>query len=276
MSSSIETSAYTETSPTHEINEDLVLAGQNFVIVLDGATPPAGLDSGCIHDVPWLVRSLALQLADQLMADEEIGLPTALEAAIRRVCKSHENTCDLSNPNSPSSTVALLRRRGRHHLDYLALADSSVVFRFVDGSIRAITDDRLDHLTDYSFAGIAAVRNTDGGFWVASTRPEAAHEAVSGTVDLREECVQLAAVLTDGAATLVERHGRSWADALHLIEQGPDVLIQETRNVDEEVEKPGRGKRHDDATAVAVRLPAYPYEVAQALSHGVRAGARVS
>lgn len=264
MTSSIETRIYSETSPTHEVNEDLVLAGQNFVIVLDGASPAAGLETGCIHDVPWLVRALSLQLAAQLMADEEVDLPTALEVAIRGVCESHEDTCDLSNPNSPSSTVALLRRRGRNHLDYLALADSSVVFRFADGSVRAITDDRLDHLSDYSFAGVAAVRNTDKGFWVASTRPEAAHKAVSGTVDLREQYVQLAAVVTDGAATLVERHGRSWADALRLIEKGPDVLVQETRNVDEDIQKSSRGKRHDDATAVAVRLPAYPYELAEA------------
>ncbi|MGY0388183.1 protein phosphatase 2C domain-containing protein [Nocardioides sp. WG-D5] len=263
MTSSIETRIYSETSPTHEINEDLVLTGQNFVIVLDGASPAAGLETGCVHDVPWLVRSLGLQLAGQLMADEEVELPKALEVAIRRVCESHENTCDLSNPNSPSSTVALLRRRGRNHVDYLALADSSVVFRFVDGTVRAVTDDRLDHLADYSFAGVAAVRNTDNGFWVASTRPEAAHKAVSGSVNLQEQAVELAAVLTDGAATLVERHGRSWAEAMHLIEKGPEVLILETRNVDEDVETGGRGKRHDDATAVAVRLPEYPYEVAR-------------
>lgn len=266
MTSSIETRTYSETSPTHEVNEDLVLTGQNFVIVLDGASPAAGLETGCIHDVPWLVRSLGVQIAGQLMADEEVDLPAALEVAIRRVCESHENTCDLSNPNSPSSTVALLRRRGRNHVDYLALADSSVVFRFGDGTVRAITDDRLDHLADYSFAGIAAVRNTDGGFWVASTQPKAAHKAVSGSVDLREKNLQLAAVVTDGAATLVERHGRSWADALQLIEMGPEVLILETRKVDEDIEKAGRGKRHDDATAVAVRFPEYPYEVTQARS----------
>jgi hypothetical protein len=138
-----------------------------------------------------------------------------------------------------------------------------VRIRFVDGTVRAVTDDRLDHLTDYSFAGIAAARNTDQGFWVASTRPEAAHKAVSGSVDLRDRYVQLAAVVTDGAATLVERHGRSWSDALQLIEKGPEVLILETRSVDEDHEKRGRGKRHDDATAVAVRFPSLPYEVAQ-------------
>lgn len=249
MSIRISTEVYTETSPTHEVNEDLVLVGQDFVIVLDGATPVAGLENGCIHDVPWLVRRLGLQLAEGLTGRADTSLVDVLERAIEQVVDAHADTCDLDDPNSPSSTVALLRVRGGR-ADYLTLADSSVVFRMADGSVMPISDDRLDHLGDYSIDGVGAARNTDSGFWVASTRPEAARHAVFGSVDLASRPVRSAAVLTDGAATLVERHGRSWEQLLDILEVGPRELVRRTREVDETATAVFRGKRHDDATAV--------------------------
>lgn len=241
--------SYTETSPTHENNEDFVLVGNDFVIVLDGASPVAGLENGCIHDVPWLVRQLGLRLAEGLTEPATWSLSAILERAIQQVCDAHADTCDLEDPNSPSSTVALLRLYG-DRIDYLALADSSVVLHMADGGTLPITDDRLDHLQDYSVAGIAVARNAPGGFWVASTKPEAARHAVSGSVSLAAQPVQAAAVLTDGAATLVERHGRTWEELFGVLESGPRELVRRTREVDEAATGKFRGKRHDDATAV--------------------------
>lgn len=48
------------------VNEDYAACGTDWAIVLDGATAPAGVDSGCIHDVPWLVRQFAASLARSL------------------------------------------------------------------------------------------------------------------------------------------------------------------------------------------------------------------
>jgi len=241
--------SYTETSPTHEHNEDFVLVGNDFVIVLDGASPVPGLENGCIHDVPWLVRQLGLRLAERLATPSSWSLTAILERAIQHVCDAHADTCDLEDPNSPSSTVALLRLHG-DRIDYLALADSSVVFHMADGGVLSITDDRLDHLEDYSIAGIGAVRNTAEGFWVASTKPEAARHAVVGSVSLAAQPVQAAAVLTDGAATLVERHGQTWKCLFSVLDAGPHELVRRTREADENAAGKLRGKRHDDATAV--------------------------
>lgn len=249
MSIRLSAQSYTETSPTHEHNEDFVLVGNDFVIVLDGASPVPGLENGCIHDVPWLVRQLGLRLAEGLATPSTWSLPAILERAIQQVCDAHADTCDLEDPNSPSSTVALLRLHG-DRIDYLALADSSVVLHMADGGVLPITDDRLDHLEDYSVAGIGAVRNTPNGFWVASTKPEAARHAVTGSVSLAAQPVKAAAVLTDGAATLVERHGRTWEQLLSIVESGPRELVRHTREVDEAATGKFRGKRHDDATAV--------------------------
>jgi hypothetical protein len=159
------------------------------------------------------------------------------------------------DPNSPLSTVALLRLYG-DRIDYLALADSSVVLQMADGGMLPITDDQLDHLQDYSVPAIATARNTPDGFWVASTKPEAARHAVSGSVSLAAQPVQAAAVLTDGAATLVERHGRTWEELFGILESGPRELVRHTREVDEAATGKFRGKRHDDATAVLCRFGA--------------------
>lgn len=258
--------SYSEASPDHAVNEDFVLVGQNFAVVLDGASPVKGLDTGCIHDVPWLVRTLAGQLLARLTASDD-SLANILSASIEGVNGTHADTCDLSNPNSPSSTVAILRRR-RQEIDYLVLADSPIVVQRHDGTTTAITDDRIDHLPDYSIAGISKLRNSTDGFWVASTRPEAGSMAVTGTLDLNDggptHQIRAAALLTDGAATLVERHGGDWADTMRLLEVGPRELIGHVRTVDESGTGTFRGKRHDDATAVLCTFPSNAYRAANA------------
>lgn len=249
----IQVEYYSETSPEHEDNEDFVLAGPDFVVVLDGASPVPGVATGCVHDVPWLVRSLAVRMAARLAANAD-PLPEILADAIGTVCQLHADTCDLTNPDSPSATVAILRRRGEQ-VDYLVLADSAIVFRIRDGSVSVITDSRIDHLPDYSVTSIRALRNNERGFWVASTKPEAARHALAGTLDLDNGAVQSAAVLTDGAATLVERHGWTWPTLLSVLDESPGRLVQVTREADEGGPAPTRDKRHDDATAVLCRFP---------------------
>lgn len=249
MTTRLSTEIYTETSPAHERNEDFVLTGDDFVIVLDGATPVPGLENGCIHDVPWLVRHLGLRLAEGLTDPAAGSLADILERAIQQVRDAHAATCDLTDPNSPSSTVALIRLRG-DQVDYLVLADSPVVLHLADGKILPITDDRLDRLDDYSVPAVAAARNTDAGFWVASTEPEAARHAVTGSISLTDRPIRAAAVLTDGAATLVERHGQSWEQLLDILDAGPHELVRRTREADETATGKLNGKRHDDATAV--------------------------
>src|SRR6266540_855258 len=90
-------------------NEDLVVAGAGWAAVLDGATAPAGVDSGCVHDVPWLVRHLGGELGRLMLVKPGMPLADLLERAITGVCAAHGPQCDLENPDSPSSTVTMLR-----------------------------------------------------------------------------------------------------------------------------------------------------------------------
>ena len=225
-------------------NEDHFGIGPDWAFVLDGATAPAGVDSGCVHDVVWLVRRLGGALADLLTASED-PLTDVLAEAIDRVRAAHAETCDLNNPNSPSSTVTLLRLRER--AEHLVLADSPLVLD-VDGEVRAIIDDRIDRLPSYTRDAVAELRNSPSGFWVASTDPEAAHHAVTGTTDP----FRRAALLTDGASRHVDHFAHTdWPGLLDLLdERGPEALLTQVRRAETTGTPPPRAKPHDDATVI--------------------------
>lgn len=52
----------TQAAPDATANEDCVVTGPNFAVVLDGATTAPGVDTGCIHDVAWLAARLGAGL----------------------------------------------------------------------------------------------------------------------------------------------------------------------------------------------------------------------
>ena len=230
-------------------NEDIVVGGPNFVVMLDGATAPPGIASGCIHDVAWLVRHLAGHLAQLLTTHASGYLRGQVADAITRLCADHADTCDLTNPASPSSTLAILRDRG-DTVDALVLADSPIVLSQPSG-IRPIIDDRPSRLPSYKPEDVRDQRNQPGGFWVASTEPQAAYEAIYEAISA--ENLRQAAVLTDGAARLVERFCLTdWHGLLKLIDTaGPNELIRQVRAAERTITPPtgSRGKRYDDATA---------------------------
>lgn len=234
------------------VNEDYVAAGPDWAIVLDGATAPAGVDSGCAHDVRWFVRRLAGALSAHLAADADGPLPGVLAEAIRRACAAHAGTCDLSNPDSPSSTVAMVRRRG-DRIECLTLADSPIAVRHRDGSISVVEDDRIARLPGgrpYTYELVRAHRNRPGGFWVAGIDPAAAYEAVTASFPASE--VDAVAMLTDGVTRLIEDHGYDWPRVFdELRAGGPAHLIDLVREA--ERTRPGsHAKPHDDATALLI------------------------
>ncbi|SEM24562.1 hypothetical protein [Streptacidiphilus jiangxiensis] len=238
-----------EPSPDTIANEDFVLAGPHFALVLDGATP-SGLPTGCVHDVPWFVARLAGQLGAFLLAHPDEPLPEVLRQAILRTRDLHPQ-CDHGNPESPSSTVALLRADAvADRLDCLVLADSPVVVRTIDDRIEVVSDDRIDHLPAYDRTSVSALRNTPGGFWVASTRPEAAEHAATASFPLSH--IREAAALSDGVGRLVERFGWTWTELLDtLAANGPTQLVDSVRKAELALaEGAFHGKRHDDATVL--------------------------
>jgi Protein phosphatase 2C len=229
------------------LNEDYAIVTPTWCAVLDGATAPEHIDSGCVHDVRWIVRQLAGELMRTLTISQDIPLAEALAGSIQATCEAHESTCDLTNPDSPSSTVTILRM-GKASFEYLALADSPLI---VDtGELAVLVDDRTAHLKDYTYAGVSVARNNPGGFYVASTKPDAAYEAIQGSIPSAE--IRRAALLTDGASRLADYfHRLTWQQLMDTLEhEGPTQLIARTREIERAEGGSRRRKPHDDATAV--------------------------
>ncbi|MBC3843643.1 protein phosphatase 2C domain-containing protein [Streptacidiphilus sp. 4-A2] len=236
-----------QASPDVVANEDFVLASERFAVVLDGATD-SGLPNGCEHGVAWLAGRLGGQLAATLTEQPGLPLREVLRQGIAATRALHPQ-CDPDNPNSPASTVALAREYDGA-LDFLVLADSPVVVQSHSGELLELFDDRTAHLPAYDRVSVSRLRNTDQGFWVASTRPEAADRALTATLSTGR--VRRFALVTDGVSRLVERYGWSWPRLLDLLEQqGPAAAVRAVRAA-ELAEEPGtrKGKRHDDATAL--------------------------
>ncbi|QFY08984.1 protein phosphatase 2C domain-containing protein [Nonomuraea phyllanthi] len=232
-------------------NEDLVIAGPSWIVVLDGATAAPGVDGGCAHGVAWLVGRLGGALAAALAAGDGRPLAAVLESAVETTMAAHSGTCDLGDPDSPSATVAMVRA-GPGGVDYLVLGDSPVVFSLPGGGVRVVSDDRLERLPGgrpYTLELVRRMRNAPGGFWVAAARPEAARQAVCGTV----AGARGVGVLTDGVTRLVEWYGWSWDELVAALDgRGPEAVIQAVREL-ETARGPLSGKRHDDATAAWAR-----------------------
>ncbi|MEY8042879.1 protein phosphatase 2C domain-containing protein [Saccharopolyspora cebuensis] len=231
------------------VNEDCALAGPDWVVVLDGATEQPGVETGCAHDVPWLVRQLAAALAAGLTRSDA-PLDDLLAEAIEAARRAHPE-CDLTNSWSPSSTASLLRRRGGS-VEYLVLADSPVVLE-IAGEVAVVLDDRVDRLPERTIAAVEHWRNREGGFWVAGTDPEAARHALTGAVPVAE--LGRAAVLSDGAARWVDRFGLGdWTALLDLLDGGGPELLRRRVRAAEDADPHRPGKRHDDLTAALVRF----------------------
>jgi len=252
----VEIRSFSQAAPDRRppaVNEDLVLSGSDFAVVLDGASPPqVYVDSGCRHTVAWLVQQLATHLATPLLTQSSAPLADLLAEAIAAVRAAHADTCDVSNPDSPSSTVAMVRLH-QDHIEHLVLADSPIVMRSPDGRITVHSDDRIDLLPDRSLETVRRLRNQPGGFWVASTDPKAAYESVIGTTD--RAAVEAIALLTDGASRYTERYGHPWDELFDVLTtEGPRGLIDLVRLHDSASNTPSR-KRYDDASVVLLQGP---------------------
>ncbi len=262
--------AFASGSGSHWSNEDWVAATPDALVLLDGLSTPPGFDTGCIHNTQWYVRSLGTVLLRLLTTDSGQPIASCLAQSIAQVADLHTDTCDLSHIGTPSATVAILRT-GPPNVQYLVLSDALVVLDTHDG-IQVITDPSVNHAaanernallrerigtpghTERKTEMVAAqrkLRNVPGGYWIAAATPEAAQHSLIGEVAC--DNIRRAAVLSDGAASLVEYELVTWAGLLDLLEEhGPLELIRRIRAAeasDPYGERWPRYKTGDDATA---------------------------
>jgi Protein phosphatase 2C len=271
MHAAIATVAGGQDSP----NEDWAgVLAPGLAVVLDGLSAPDGTGTGCRHGTPWFVNQLGPRFL-ALASDPSRSLADALAEAIRQVAGLHPG-CDLTHPGTPSATLVMVRALD-DRADYLALADAVLLLDTQDGR-KVVSDERVNQLAAKERAAANQVptgsalklrrraqltkalrraRNRPGGYWVAAADPQAASQAVTGT--LPGKSLHRAVLLSDGASRLVDPFGlATWDELLALLEEsGPDELLRQVRAaeaVDPESRQWPRTKRSDDATAVYLVL----------------------
>lgn len=241
-------------------NEDLVEVGDHWAVVLDGASAYAGVDVRCVHTVAWVTARLGGHLAVRLGGTHD--LRTCLRHAITATTADHGPQCDTGHPLALGATVAIARWTAEA-LEWLVLGDAAVAVERVDGRVTVTTDDRVERLPDppmtdepvrtYAPAYVARWRNQPGGFWVASTTPEAADQALTGSLSM--EVVQRVLLVSDGISRLTDRYGMPWRDLLTLAAgKGLPAVVDAVRTAELADPDPRRwrGKRHDDASAALI------------------------
>lgn len=260
----------TATSPGHagRPNEDFVGDVPGAVVLLDGAGI-TGTEAICRHGVAWYSHTLGRSLLGRLACESGIDLVGALAESIDEVAGYHRHTCDIANPSSPQSTVAILRFED-DRADFLVLADAYVALDMVEARPQVLTDTRevdvrhectlrlrglsagtleYEQALSSAIEALRARRNRPGGYWTAKDDPQAATEAVTGGVPLRQ--LNGAALFSNGASRIVDPYGLSrWPTVLELARTlGPDEILRQVR----EAEKGGAGslpgfQQPDDAT----------------------------
>src|SRR6266545_703646 len=166
-------------------NEDFIGATTQTIVVLDGASVPPGMETGCQHGTVWYVTQLGAAMLHRSLTRPDQALADMLAEAIEEVSTLHADLCDLGHPGTPSAAVALLRER-RDTVDHLVLADCTVVLDRSSG-IEAISDDRIGRVASAERAALRQYptssspqyaeplsrlvtaqrerRNRPGGFW---------------------------------------------------------------------------------------------------------------
>jgi hypothetical protein len=233
-------------------NEDFVGAIPGAAVLLDGAGIP-GTEAICRHGVAWYTHRLGASILGRLSRDSGLDLVRALAESIEEIAQEHRGTCDITNPSSPQSTVAMIRF-DEDRADFLVLADSFVVLDQPDAGPRVIADPRevavrrecsaalhglpegtpeYDRARSSAVEALRARRNQPDGYWIAREDPLAATHAVTGSVPLAG--IVGAALLSNGASRIVDPYGlATWPAVLELMRtSGPTEIIQRVREAED-------------------------------------------
>ncbi|MEV6359180.1 hypothetical protein [Nocardia asteroides] len=256
-------------------NDDRLISAGRGVVVLDGA-------SSHVRDeqISGGVYAELLGTAIVRRLEERQPVASLLAESIAEVAE----TLELGSLSaSPSSTVAIVRAdpRGRAAAELLVLGDSMIIVGYSDGRQQVMCDERLGALKlpesdryrsrlragtgfDQTHKALLAdlqrgerrARNREGGYWIASEDPSAAHHALTAVVPLAE--VEWVLLASDGVAEPVGELGPAWSDIAQFDSSELAALLKRLNAWEAEADPDGRlmprSKRHDDKTIAVVRF----------------------
>lgn len=262
-------------------NEDAFAILPTLAVVADGATSPPHLGDGCIHGPAWYAQTLVGFVAAAHLSRPAAEPAELLAEAIERTTQAHSGSCDVGHPGSPSATVAMVTTSPDRIFRWLVLGDCTLVAD-TGTDLLVVCDDRLSNTSHAQRAAVKepgaasdaaeyarridalvlaqrSHRNRSGGFWVASSDPQAGYESLNGCIFADPARDPTLALFTDGASRIVDLYStHSWStvfDVLHTA--GPGELLKQLRqveNTDLVASCFPRVKLRDDATSLTAVL----------------------
>lgn len=254
--------------PAQDNSDDKLFTTPNAVIMLDGASAFIPVPVAASAYAETLGRHIQHALTERSDAELADTLAEAIDATAREF--------SLSPGESPSSTVAIARVH-QGTVDLLVLGDTEIITpheTVCDNRIGQLAlaprqkyrdrlaagsgyDDEHRRLLRELQAEQAHHRNRDGGYWIAETNPEAAHQAITASHTITEAAWLVLA--TDGAYKTMAHLGLDdWPNLAHATEQQLDATLARCREWEEHQDPQGRklprAKRHDDKCLAAVRF----------------------
>jgi hypothetical protein len=275
-------------APGKAQSEDLAQAVDAAAWLFDGASAHDDADACTDHDASWFVCQLSQALTSELHRLPDRDLRNVLAAAIGEVSSVHTRLCpQVPAGHGPSATAVIVRRR-KQALEYLVLGDSTLLVQTADGEVYHHSDKRLSTIAPdvrdsirqalhdgcgYNHpahrdrlralhAAERAMRNRDGGYWIAGDDPHAANHSLTGHYNLVNTAAgaHRIALLSDGIERAIT-HLHLYSDSHELLDSlfDPGTLATITRIRNAERADP-TGSQHprttpsDDAAAITCGL----------------------
>lgn len=269
------------TNSIKEYNEDTVYTSEGFSFVLDGAS---GLSSSNhipgVTDVVWYVKWWREFLISEL-GDTNRDITDILRKGVELISNEYKQVTNdfdsISDLDYPSASLAIVRKTDEG-FEHFVLGDCSVLFKFRDGEVKTIKDDRVSGLDKkvidlisrrrdllsnkpFEFNRVEldllrenrSLKNTDNGYFVLEFDKQAIDRGLYGKFN--ENQIDSFIITSDGFSVSYETYGI--VDELSLFDvmeiSGPDKFIEQIRKVEKKenslLEFP-RLKVHDDCTVM--------------------------
>jgi hypothetical protein len=269
-------------APGAVLNEDAWGAVDDAVWVLDGATgvwPEQRLSAD--SDAAWLAREISLAMVQTHDPDSDAS--AVLTRAIGAVAEKASGLCDLDAipPSHLPSASFVAARRVEHGIELSNLGDCALLWRADGGSAGRFGSSGVTRLEAEFTAALAAHRavgktraqardavmdllrgqralmNHPDGYWIVDLSGAGAPHVQTLLLELQVKGELL--LMSDGFYRLVEVFGRYDDDSLMdaAASRGLSDLMAELREIergDPDCERFDRGKTHDDATGVLLKV----------------------
>lgn len=206
------------------VNEDIIRSGDNYILLMDGATGLGGPESiNGLTSAEWYVQEAAnyIQSLLQNANVETLEIVSKLIEHMTEKIREYEqaNNMKFKSYEEPSSSLIICReveKEGKRKTQFFTLGDSSIVIEYKDGRVEELENSngqvlrdldegvlkRMRELAKETSKNVLDVRNseeiktmleenrakknTDGGYWILGTNQEAVQHATFAEKDSDE------------------------------------------------------------------------------------------